>query len=145
MKYLFKIASLCLLTISLTGADLKSLKSIEEARAHSDEVMELFEGQKYELMFRRVGDCMPLPENELENLKSSTIRQINGVAGRFGEIIGHNFIKEEAVEDFYIRRTYVLRFENHMLRVYFIYYRNNEGWLLNNFKWDDNIDELFPD
>jgi hypothetical protein len=64
------------------------------------------------------------------------------VANRFGNIIGTDFIKDD-IKDYVIRKIYVIRFEKHMIRVLFTFYKNDKSWILNGFKWDDKIDELF--
>jgi hypothetical protein len=30
-----------------------------------------------------------------------------------------------------------------MIRILFTYYKNNDGWILNTFKYDDEFEELF--
>lgn len=132
---------LTLLTHLLSAQDY--FKNEESLKDNSEQIMELLEKEKFIEAFSMLKEHWPLPENEIEQLESTTIKQFNLVADRFGKIIGHEFIKDERIKNFLLRRYYVLRFEKHAIRVLFTYYKNRNGWMLNSFKWDDQMDELF--
>jgi len=114
-----------------------------EISKHSEKVMKFLKDSEFQEAFTELEKYWPLPENEMVQLESQTIKQFNMVADRFGNIIGFDFIRDETIKDYAIRKIYVLRFEKHMIRVLFTYYKNNDGWILNGFKWDDQFDELF--
>lgn len=140
MRKIFAVLTI-LLMAQLANA--QSLTSKEDLTKHSDKVMMFFKTSEFEKAFDELKKHWPLPENELTQLESQTIRQFNMVADRFGSILGTDFVKEETIKDFAVRKIYVIRFEKHMIRVLFTYYRNEDGWLLNGFKWDDSFEELF--
>ena len=119
------------------------LSSKEELTKQSDKVMMFLKNSEFENAFAEIRKYWPLPENELTQLESQTIKQFNMVADRFGSIIGTDFIKDKTIKDFVVSKIYVIRFEKHMIRVLFTYYKNDRGWILNGFKWDDKFEELF--
>ncbi|PKQ62202.1 hypothetical protein BZG02_12855 [Labilibaculum filiforme] len=119
------------------------LNSKDELSKHSEKVMNFLKDSEFQKAFTELQVYWPLPENEMKQLESQTIKQFNMVADRFGNIIGFDFIRDESIKDYAIKKIYVLRFEKHMIRVLFTYYKNNDGWILNGFKWDDQFDELF--
>ncbi len=119
------------------------LSSEDELSKHSDKVMKFLKDSEFQKAFTELQIYWPLPENEMMQLESQTIKQFNMVADRFGNIIGFDFIRDMSIKDYAIKKIYVLRFEKHMIRVLFTYYKNNDGWILNGFKWDDQFDELF--
>jgi len=119
------------------------LNNRDEISKHSEKVMKFLKDSEFQEAFTELEKYWPLPENEMVQLESQTIKQFNMVADRFGNIIGFDFIRDETIKDYAIRKIYVLRFEKHMIRVLFTYYKNNDGWILNGFKWDDQFDELF--
>jgi hypothetical protein len=119
------------------------LNSKDELSKHSEKVMKSLKDSEFQKAFAELQIYWPLPENELIQLESQTIKQFNMVADRFGNIIGVDFIRDESIKDYAIKKIYVLRFEKHMIRVLFTYYKNNDGWILNSFKWDDQFEELF--
>jgi len=141
MRKLFAILfALCV--IPLANAQ-NLLSSKEDLTKHSDKVMMFLKNSEFQNAFAELQKYWPLPENELTQLESQTVKQFNLVADRFGRIIGTDFIKDKTIKDFAVRKIYVIRFEKHMIRVLFTYYKNQNGWILNGFKWDDKFDELF--
>ena len=105
--------------------------------------MKFLKDSEFQKAFTELQIHWPLPQNELTQLESQTIKQFNMVADRFGNIIGTDFIKDKMIKDYVMRKIYVIKFEKHMIRVVFTYYKNDHGWILNGFKWDDQFDELF--
>jgi hypothetical protein len=139
-KLLFLLLNILLFNYAVAKDQLKDHNDVIE---HSKSVMHALEKSDILEAFILLQKYWPLPENEITQLETLTIKQFNLVADRFGEIIGTNFIREQQIMDFALKQTYVLRFENHMIRVFFTYYKSKEGWILNGFKWDDKFDELF--
>ncbi len=64
------------------------------------------------------------------------------VKPRFGKTLSYFFFDQKNVKDTFVKLTYVIKYENHVTRWIFIYYRADNMWQLNNFKWDDKIGEL---
>lgn len=85
----------------------------------------------------------PLPEEELEYLQQTTNSQMEQVQERFGKVLAYKKVEEAEFQDFLYRILYIIQFENHAIRLKFIYYYNSKGWLLNNFTWDDELSEWF--
>ena len=119
------------------------LSSKDELAKHSENVMVFLEGGEFQKAFAELERYWPFPENEMLQLETQTIKQFNVVSERFGTIVGTDFIRDNAIKDYALRKTYVIRFEKHMIRVLFTYYKTENGWILNGFKWDDQIEELF--
>lgn len=119
------------------------LSTKEEVAKHSQTVVVLLRNNEFQQAFTELKKCWPLPQNELEQLESQTVRQFNIVGDRFGTAIGTDLVADKVIKDYVLRKIYVIRFERHMIRVLLTYYKNNDGWILNGFKWDDDIDELF--
>ncbi|NJK95125.1 MAG: hypothetical protein HC905_09610 [Bacteroidales bacterium] len=136
------ILFLAILFVQLLNAQ-KFLTSKEDLTKHSEKVVLYLKDSKFEKAFGELQEYWPLPENELIQLESQTIKQFNMVSDRFGKIIGTDFIKEKTIKDYVVRNIYVIRFEKHMIRILFTYYKNDNGWILNGFKWDDQFDDLF--
>ncbi len=119
------------------------LKSETETQAISKKVSELFSKNKISDAFNEINPYWPLPENELIAIEDKTIKYLNVIEDRFGRSIGFVKVKNETISDFAIRETYLVRYENTAIRLIFTYYKNNEGWIVNAFKWDDSYDEEF--
>jgi hypothetical protein len=85
----------------------------------------------------------PLPANEIDNLESQTIRQLNLVTDRFGNFKSYHLVSEKRIEDHVWQRTYIVKCDKHLLRILFTFYNNGDGWSVNSFTWDDKISGLF--
>lgn len=141
MRQLF-LALLTIFFIQCSHAQ-SYLTNKEAITMHAETVMKSLKEAEFQDAFTELQVYWPLPENEMQQLESQTIKQFNLVADRFGNIIGYDFIKNETIKEYALKKIYVLRFEKHMIRVLFTYYKNDEGWILNGFKWDDQFVELF--
>lgn len=84
-----------------------------------------------------------MPEGEFENLVSRTKNQLKGNERELGSILGYDFVKEERVEDFLIRFTFVIKHDVTVTRWRFLYYKPEDGWMLNSFFWDNQVKGLF--
>lgn len=121
----------------------KTLKNEAELRIVSKKIAELFKNDSIIEVFTELKQYWPLPENELTDMQTKSITVLNTVRNRFGESIGYTKVKEEKINDFALRETYLVRYTNHALRLILTYYKNNAGWVINGFTWDDSFAEEF--
>jgi hypothetical protein len=119
------------------------LKSIAETQQLSEKVASLFKEHKVSESFTEMTKFWPLPQNEIESLQDQTIKYLNIFNERFGKSIEYVKVKNETIGDFATRETYMIRYTKHAIRLVFTYYKGNEGWIINTFKWDDSFDEEF--
>lgn len=104
---------------------------------------ELFRQNKIKLAFDALSPYWPLPENEIESLEEKTIKYVNMLSDRIGSPIGILKVKTETIGDIAIRETYLVRYEVSAIRLKFTYYKNEDGWIVNGFMWDDTFSEEF--
>lgn len=139
-----KILALTLSLISFSSfAQEEFLKNENETQELSKKVLSLFSENKISESFRELTPYWPLPQNEIESLEEKTIKYLNIIEQRFGKSIGTLKVKNETISDFSIRETYLIRYENTAIRLIFTYYKNNNGWIVNAFQWDDSFTEEF--
>ena len=127
---------------SISFAQKKILKNTKSITEQAENVMSALDKLDFEVAFSELKKNWHLPENELDQLESLTIKQFNSVSDRFGKTKGYEFITDLKINDFLLRKVYILKFKRHMIRVLFTYYNSGEGWIINSFKWDDTIDTL---
>ena len=138
------LAILIVTLLSLTSfAQNKILKSEAETQELSKKVVSLFSQNKISESFKQMKPYWPMPENELESMEEKTLKYLNLIEERFGKSIGTLKVKNETISDIAIRETYLIRYENTAIRLIFTYYRNENGWIVNAFKWDDSFTEEF--
>jgi len=84
-----------------------------------------------------------VPEVEIDSSLGQFKLQLPVIAQRFGASVGAEFVREEKMGESLLRITYLHRFDKHAMRWMFYYYRGSQGWVLNTFRFDDNILALF--
>lgn len=125
------------------SAQTKYLNGTTATQKISKKVAILFKDNKITEAFKELTPYWPMPKNELESLESKTIKYINIIEERFGKSIGVLKLKNETILDIAIRETYIVRYSKSAIRLIFTYYKNNNGWIINAFKWDDSFEEEF--
>lgn len=119
---------------------LKDIKATEEL---SQKASTLFYELKISEAFEELSPYWPLPANEIDEIIIKTIRYLNILEDRFGQRIGIVKLKQETIADFAIRETYIMKYKYNGIRFIYTYYKNDEGWILNGFKWDDEFSKEF--
>lgn len=142
MKKMIVTGMLSLSTLVLMAQD-KNMKDVSETIELSKEVVALFSNGKITEAFSELVPYWPMPKNELQSIELKTIQYMNILNSRFGDPIGTLKVKNETISDIAIRETYLIRYANSAIRVIFTYYKNDKGWIVNAFKWDDSFTEEF--
>jgi len=140
-KVIFSLLLFCL--FSNLQAQVIELKSIDEVRNLSKNASNLFLEKKLPLFFKEIKKYWPLPTNEIDGLEEKTIQYMNLLESRFGEMQSTVKVSEEKISDFALRETYLIRFEYSAIRLIYTYYKNDKGWIIHAFKWDDSFAEEF--
>jgi len=140
-----KIILTIILTLMSSGlfSQDKYLRDTTETQELSKKVVELFSENKIAKSFDELTPYWPLPQNEIESIEEKTIKYLNIIEQRFGKSIGTVKVKNEKINTIALRETYLIRYENTAIRLKFTYYKNNNGWIVNAFKWDDSFTEEF--
>lgn len=142
MKQMLVITILTFISLNLSAQG-KYLKDVSETQELSKKVLKLFSDNKISESFKELSFYWPLPQNEIDALEEKTIKYLNLINERFGKSIGTVKVKNETIADIATRETYLIRFENTAIRVIFTYYKNDNGWIVNAFKWDYSFTEEF--
>jgi len=138
------IVAIILISTSLgVFAQDKYLKDPTETEALSAKVTGLFSDNKIAKSFKALTPYWPIPQNEIESIEEKTIKYLNIIEQRFGNALGVLKVNNEKIGDIAIRETYLIRYENTAIRLIFTFYKNNNGWIVNSFKWDDSFKEEF--
>ena len=142
MKKSILVVTLTILSFS-SIAQHKYLTGIQETRSLSEKIARLFEQNEISDAFDVLRPYWPIPENEVDQLEEKTIKYLNLINQRFGESIGTVKVKNEAISDIALRETYLIRYERTAIRIIVTYYKSQNGWIVNAFKWDDSFAEEF--
>ena len=125
------------------SAQTKYLRDKSQIALLSKKVAALFQENKISESVRELTPYWPLPQNEIESFEEKTIKYLNLYNENYGPSIESVKIKEESIGEIAFRETYLVRFKVTAIRLKFTYYKSNDGWILNSFKWDDSFTEEF--
>ena len=143
MRLSCSLPVLALMWILSSNAGAEGLKDTTEARKLTDRIMvkvgqgDLVGGLQLAQPF------MIVPPAEYDVMINQLKMQEPVMAQRFGKSIGHEFLHEEKVGENLLRIVQLHRFEKHAMRWSFYFYRGSEGWVLNTFRTDDDVRQLF--
>lgn len=120
-----------------------SLASEAETKNLADQFMSKIHGGTIPEAFDILKPFIPIPDTEFQNLQAKTSEKLEFIKPQFGKSLGAELFEEKRVKDFMIRYTYIQKFEHHVLRWFFVFYRPQDKWILNVFYWDDKAQDLF--
>lgn len=134
---------LLFITCQVSFAQIKKLDKIENTKANAESAMKAFFENQIEKGFEIIDPYFPISATEKLGLKDQTVEQLPTIEESFGKKIDYKLIKEIKISDVLVKYIFVVRFELHMMKFQYTYYNSGKGWILNSFKWDDKISELF--
>lgn len=143
MKVARQICTVALLFCSCSFAFADTFDTPAEIRQFADKVMGKVGSGEVEAGLGLMKPYIIIPAAEFDVMLEQVKLQKPVLSQRFGKSIGSEFIREDKVGENLIRLTYALRFEKHPMRWVFYFYRGKTGWLLNTFRFDDDIRQLF--
>ena len=138
---------LCLFLLSgQAAADIEEnpkLTTKESTRALAEKFMSSLQTGEINESFKIIRSYMPIPDLEFANMTAKTEENLLYIEPRFGKLLGYELLKEDTIKEYMIRYIYVQKYEQHLLRWFFIFYKAQEEWLINVFYWDDKAQDLF--
>lgn len=84
-----------------------------------------------------------MPEAEINVLIEQAKLQLPLAQGRFGKVIGAEFVAERSLGKSLYQVVYLQKFEKHAMRWRFLFYSVNGKWMLDALNYDDKIHLLF--
>jgi hypothetical protein len=74
-------------------------------------------------------------------LKSKTQRDQYGT--RYGQAVGYEILEKTKAGESLVRFVCMEKTERHAMPWIFVFYKSPEGWVLNSFIWNDQIQYFF--
>jgi hypothetical protein len=144
MHFAHQVRIFILLLVVGASAMADTLKDALAARQLSDRVMAKVGEGDSEGGLRIAKPYLIIPPAEFDVMLDQLKMQQPMMAQRFGKSIGYEFIREDKIGTSLLRIVQIHRFEKHVMRWSFYFYRGSAGWVLDTFKTDDDIRQLFP-
>ena len=141
MKRLFVVLVVMLTLAGTARAD--TLESVDDVRALVQRAMDhVLEGNAF-ILFNLLKPYYPFGDDELTDLMLKTVEQRKSFLERYGKTVGIVLVDERMVAETILRITYLEKFERHIIRWVFTFYRPDDRWIVNSILWNDRMNDLF--
>jgi hypothetical protein len=121
----------------------QGLPAITDVRQITDGAMERAGRGDMEGALKTFRSLTIIPPAEFDAMLSQIPVQMPAISSRFGKATGYELLKEEKLGESLARLVYLQKFEKHAMRWYFYCYQGKDGWVINTFRFDDKVHELF--
>ncbi len=109
----------------------------------SHRVMEYIKTADIREAFNIMRPYWDISDQKFDSAIIKTEGDLKPFAHKLGDPIGFKKIKEEKISNIFVRETYFVLYKEYAIRYKFTFYKNNEGWIMFNFLWDDKYYEEF--
>ncbi|HWY34655.1 MAG TPA: hypothetical protein VNX68_08410 [Nitrosopumilaceae archaeon] len=131
---------LCLTFLSCEQA--KPEKDKERIEAVCDMFMQNFRDGKLSEALQLLKQNSVLASSTIDTLYSTITSQMKSIFPSYGRMLSYEFISERKIKDFIARRFYILKFEKSYLKFDFTFYKNESGWKITSFNYNEDLIEL---
>lgn len=135
MRLMFMVVA-ALLSVSAQAAE---LKDADAAVKLSESIVKKSSGGDVRGALEMARPYVVIPQSEFDAMLGQLELQLPLMTGRFGKNIGYELIRNDEVGGSLKQIIYIQKFERHAMVWRFIYYKNDKGWVLNTFKFFDDI------
>ena len=135
MRLMFMVLA-ALLSVSAQAAE---LKDADAAVKLSESIVKKSSGGDVRGALEMARPYVVIPQSEFDAMLGQLELQLPLMTGRFGKNIGYELIRNDEVGGSLKQIIYIQKFERHAMVWRFIYYKNDKGWVLNTFKFFDDI------
>ena len=137
------VLALMLCVFSSASFAVESLSDEKAVSALTEKVSAKLAKGEYRQAIELMRPYWPMPQAEIQNLSYQTESQLGMVSTRFGAVVGAELVADEKVGKSLIKHTLILKFENHAVRWFIVYYKPKSGWQIDAVVWDDKLHEVF--
>ena len=120
-----------------------TLKDKAAAKALAASVMDLVGKGKTTEGLTLTKPYLIIPEHEFDGILNSLKLQAPVIEQRFGKTLSSELFSIEEVGESLMLVMYIQKFEKHLMRWKFYFYKPNDSWVLNTFGTDDKIALMF--
>ena len=142
---MLKLSFLLILVTSCqsTFCQINHPKNKQEIIGICDKFMDTFKNGKYTEAFDLIKPYTVIEDYKLDTLAYKAKQQMISLSSSFGKVLSTELIVQKVGKNTLSKLIYVLKFEKSFLKFSFVLYNNGNGWSITNFKYDEEMDELF--
>ena len=119
------------------------LSSEERTKTICEVAAKHFAQLKSKDAFARLAPYWPIAGDELQALSNDAQAQLELFERRFGKPLGAEWVNTQTAGKSLLRHNYLVKFENHAVRLQCVFYKPKDWWMVSAFLWDDQLDRLF--
>ena len=123
-------------------ASAADLATPDEAVALADKVMKLVSSGDLRGGLTLAKPYVVIPDAELEAVIGQAELHMPMMLARFGKSVGYEIVRNDAVGGSLLNVVYLHKFEKHATVWRFVFYRGRDRWVLNSFKYVDDINSV---
>ena len=126
-----------LIVIVLSTNILKAQTTTEEITTEFFKTYEKSPQKAIDYVFGTNKWMMDRNKDGIENVKT----QLTSFLGLVGDYYGYEKITEKSVGESYKLVSYMIKYDRQPVRFTFVFYKPKDKWQVQNFKYDDNLDD----
>ncbi len=131
-----KILTLLIVTVLSTNI-LKAQTTIDEITTDFFKTYEKSPQKAVDYVFGTNKWMMDRNKDGIENIKT----QLTSFLGLVGDYYGYEKITEKSVGESYKLVSYMMKYDRQPVRFTFVFYKPKDKWQVQNFQYDDNLDD----
>jgi hypothetical protein len=131
------------LVANASFAQIKHPKNKLEILAVCGKFMEAFKNGKFTDAYDSLKPYTVIEDYKIDTLVGKTKQQMIALSSSYGKAMSFERLHEKTVSNTLIQLNYLLKFEQSCLKFRFVLYNNGNGWTITNFKYNEEIDDLF--
>ncbi len=87
--------------------------------------------------------ALGISKSDMDSLENQLLGQADTIRDSYGDPLGYVLMSMANLKDTVLRAVYVVKYERHLIRWTFIFYKPYDSWILDFFNYDDSIEALF--
>ena len=136
MNKKIKLLTLLFVTVLSTNI-LKAQTTTEEITTEFFKTYEKSPQKAVDYVFGTNKWMMDRNKDGIENVKT----QLTSFLGLVGDYYGYEKITEKSVGESYKLLSYMIKYDRQPVRFTFVFYKPKDKWQVQNFQYDDNLDD----
>lgn len=132
---IFSLSSLCAMSAEL--------KNTSDLKPFAESIMKKVAENDIQSAFKLMQPYAVISDAELQSAAMNSKAQREQYGARYGKSFSYEFISQQTIGESLIALVYIEKTEKHALPWTFYFYKNQKGWVLNSFYWNDKLPSLF--
>ncbi|REG86027.1 hypothetical protein [Winogradskyella sediminis] len=136
MNRKIKLFTLLIVTVLSTNI-LKAQTTTEEITTEFFKTYEKSPQKAVDYVFETNKWMIDRNKDRIENVKT----QLTSFLGLVGDYYGYEKVTEKSVGESYKLVSYMIKYDRQPVRFTFVFYKPKDKWQVQNFQYDDNLDD----